>query len=46
MFTGKTARDRKTTPVTLGVLTVWHTQNGDWQLLARQAVRLEAPRTN
>jgi hypothetical protein len=25
---------------------VWHQQNGNWKLLARQAVRLEEPRTN
>jgi hypothetical protein len=45
-FTGETARDGKTNPVTIGVLMVWHTQNGDWNLLARQAVRREEGRTN
>ena len=44
--TGETERDGKTNPVTIGVLMVWHQQNGDWKLLARQAVRREAPRTN
>jgi hypothetical protein len=36
----------KTNPVKIGVLMVWHQQNGNWKLLARQAVRLEEPRTN
>lgn len=45
-FTGETERDGKTNPVKIGVLMVWHKQNGDWKLLARQAVRLEEPRTN
>jgi hypothetical protein len=45
-FTGATARDGKTNPVTIGVLMVWHTQNGAWKRLARQAVRREEPRTN
>lgn len=29
--TGDTERDGKTTPVTIGVLMVWHQQNGDWK---------------
>jgi hypothetical protein len=45
-FTGESERDGKTNPVKLGVLTVWHKQDRSWKLLARQAVRLEAPRTN
>jgi ketosteroid isomerase-like protein len=45
-LTGETERDGKTNPVKIGVLMVWHKQNGDWKLLARQAVRLEEPRTN
>ena len=45
-FTGETERDGKTNPVTIGVLMVWYQQNGDWTLLARQAVRLNEPRTN
>ena len=45
-FTGESERDGKTNPVKLGVLMVWHKPNGDWKLLARQAVRLEEPRTN
>jgi ketosteroid isomerase-like protein len=45
-LTGETERDGKTNPVKLGVLMVWHKQNGAWKLLARQAVRLEEPRTN
>jgi len=45
-FTGETARDGKTYPMEIGVPMAWHTPNGRWQLLARQAVRLEAPRTN
>ena len=32
--------------VKIGVLMVWHKQDGNWKLLARQAVRLEEPRTN
>ena len=40
-------REGKTTPVKIGVLMVWHKQDGHWKLLARQAVRLEgAPRTH
>jgi ketosteroid isomerase-like protein len=45
-LTGETERDGKTNPVKIGVLMVWHQQNGNWTLLARQAVRLEEPRTN
>jgi hypothetical protein len=45
-FTGESERDGKTNPVKLGVLTVWNKQDGHWKLLARQAVRLEEPRTN
>jgi ketosteroid isomerase-like protein len=45
-LTGETERDGKTNPVKIGVLMVWHKQNGEWKLLARQAVRLEEPRTN
>jgi ketosteroid isomerase-like protein len=45
-FTGESERDGKTNPVKLGVLTVWNKQNGQWKLLARQAVRLEVPQTN
>ena len=45
-FTGESERDGKTNPVKLGVLTVWHKQDGNWKLLGRQAVRLEEPRTN
>ncbi len=45
-LTGETERDGKTNPVKIGVLMVWHKQNGAWKLLARQAVRLEEPRTN
>ena len=45
-LTGETERDGKTTPVKIGVLMVWHKPDGQWKLLARQAVRLEAPRTN
>jgi hypothetical protein len=45
-FTGETARDGKTTPITSGVLMVWHTSNGDGPLLARPAVRREERRTN
>ena len=46
IIVGETERDGKTNPVTIGVLMVWHQQNGDWTLLARQAVRREEPRTN
>jgi ketosteroid isomerase-like protein len=46
-LTGETERDGKTNSVKIGVLMVWHKQDGNWKLLARQAVRLEeAPRTN
>jgi ketosteroid isomerase-like protein len=45
-LTGETERDGKTNPVKIGVLTVWHKPAGQWQLLARQAVRLEEARTN
>jgi ketosteroid isomerase-like protein len=45
-LTGETERDGKTNPVKIGVLMVWHKQDGQWKLLARQAVRLEEPRTN
>jgi hypothetical protein len=46
-LTGETERDGKTTPVQIGVLMVWHKHDGNWKLLARQAVRLEEPpRTN
>ena len=45
-LTGETEREGKTNPVKIGVLMVWHKQDGQWKLLARQAVRLEEPRTN
>ena len=45
-LTGESERDGKTNPVKLGVLTVWQNPDGNWKLLARQAVRLEEPRTN
>jgi ketosteroid isomerase-like protein len=45
-LTGETERDGKTNPVKIGVLMVWHKQDGNWKSLARQAVRLEEPRTN
>jgi ketosteroid isomerase-like protein len=45
-LTGETERDGKANPVKIGVLMVWHKPDGNWQLLARQAVRLEEPRTN
>jgi ketosteroid isomerase-like protein len=45
-LTGETERDGKTNPVKIGVLMVWHKPDGNWKLLARQAVRLEEPRTN
>jgi Domain of unknown function (DUF4440) len=46
-LTGETERDGKSNPVRIGVLMLWHKQDGHWKLLARQAVRLEeAPRTN
>jgi ketosteroid isomerase-like protein len=45
-LTGETERDGKTNPVKIGVLMVWHKPDGQWKLLARQAVRLEDPRTN
>jgi hypothetical protein len=44
---GETEGDGKTDPVKIGILMVWHKHDGNWQLLARQAVRLEeVPRTN
>jgi hypothetical protein len=43
----KNAIVRHTLTGETGVLMVWHKQDGNWKLLARQAVRLEeAPRTN
>ena len=36
-LTGETERDGKTHPVKIGVLMVWHKQDGCWKLLARQA---------
>jgi hypothetical protein len=45
-LSGETERDGKTNSVKIGVLMVWHKPDGNWQLLARQAVRLEEPRTN
>jgi ketosteroid isomerase-like protein len=45
-LTGETERDGKTTPVKIGVLMVWHKQEGAWKLLARQAVRLPEAATN
>jgi len=45
-LSGETERDGKTNPVKIGVLMVWHKPDGNWQLLARQAVRLEEQRTN
>jgi ketosteroid isomerase-like protein len=45
-LTGETERDGKTNPVKIGVLMIWHKSDGQWQLLARQAVRLEEARTN
>jgi ketosteroid isomerase-like protein len=45
-LTGETERDGKTNPIKIRVLMVWHKPNGEWKLLARQAVRPEEPRTN
>jgi hypothetical protein len=45
-LTGETERDGKTNPVKIGILMVWHKPDVQWQLLARQSVRLEEPRTN
>ena len=45
-LTGEAERDGKTNPIKIGVLMVWRKQDGDWKLLARQAVRLEESRTN
>jgi hypothetical protein len=41
ILTSETEREGKTNPVKIGVLMVWHKQNGSWKLLARQAYRLE-----
>jgi ketosteroid isomerase-like protein len=41
VLTGETERDGKTNPVKIGVLMVWHKEDGNWKLLARQAYRLE-----
>jgi ketosteroid isomerase-like protein len=41
ILTGETEREGKTNPVKIGVLMVWHKQNGSWKLLARQAYRFE-----
>jgi len=45
-LTGETERDGKTNPVKIGVLMVWHKQDGKWKLLARQAVSLPEAATN
>jgi ketosteroid isomerase-like protein len=45
-LTGETERDGKTNSVKVGVLMVWHKQDGKWKLLARQAVRLPEAATN
>ena len=45
-LTGETERDGKTNPVKIGVLMVWHKQDGKWKLLARQAVRLPEAAAN
>jgi hypothetical protein len=45
-LTGETEHDGKTNPVKTDVLIVRHKPDGQGQLLARQAVRLEEPRTN
>ena len=45
-FTGETERDGKINPVKIGVLMIWHKQDGPWKLLARQAVRLPEAATN
>jgi len=46
ILAGETERDGKINPVKIGVLMVWHKQDRNWKLLARQAYRLEEPRTN
>jgi ketosteroid isomerase-like protein len=41
ILTGETEREGKTNPVKIGVLMVWQKPSNDWQLLARQAYKLE-----
>lgn len=40
VFDGETTANGKTVPVHIGVLQVWHRENGRWRLLARQAFKL------
>lgn len=40
VFDGETVANGKTVPVHIGVLQVWHRDNGRWRLLARQAYKL------
>ncbi|KQP31308.1 hypothetical protein ASF49_11770 [Methylobacterium sp. Leaf104] len=40
VFDGETVANGKTGPVHIGVLQVWHRDNGRWRLLARQAFKL------
>lgn len=41
VLTSDVEADGKTTPVKLGVLQVWQKNNGQWKLLARQAVGIK-----
>ncbi len=40
IFDGETVSNGKSVPVHIGVLQVWHRDNGRWRLLARQAYKL------
>jgi hypothetical protein len=40
ILTGETESEGKTNSVKIGVLMVWHKQDGRWKLLARQAYRI------
>lgn len=37
---GSTTKDSVTSPLNLSILQVWIKENGDWKLLARQAVKI------
>jgi len=40
ILTGETESEGKTNAIKIGLLMVWHKQDGRWKLLARQAYRL------
>jgi ketosteroid isomerase-like protein len=40
IWTGETESEGKTNAIKIGVLMVWHKQDGRWKLLARQLYKL------